>query len=99
MIALGTADFKWEIVKLSCILLMLLGFILGPYFMIRWRRARKSVEEVVLRIKDRIPPDTTPTPETYEIRRRIDDMLNAIVQREADIIEKHLKTANSEPEK
>lgn len=72
MIALGTTDFKWEIVKQICIILMVTGYVFGAYFMVIWRRTRKSVEEVVQRIKDRVdtPPDEPREPPEIQAFRR-----------------------------
>ena len=83
--ALGTTDFKWQIVQQICIFLTLIGFILGAFFMMSWWRIRKSVKEVVLRIKDRIPPtNTRQTVETPELLQAIEILRNALAQREAD---------------
>lgn len=59
IIALATADFKWEIVRSIFVFTTVVGLIVGSYLMLNWWRTRTSLREVVSVIRSRINGQTT----------------------------------------
>ena len=59
ILALCTANFKWEIVKTAFVFIVVVGILLGTYLLISWWRTRTSITAVVRRIRIRL--ETPPT--------------------------------------
>lgn len=63
--SLVTATFRYDVVRIVFVVIVVVGFILGAYLLISWNRSRRSVKELCIRIRRRIPPDVAPpTPRT-----------------------------------
>ena len=51
---LVTADFKWEIARLICVVIAVVGIVLGTYFLFRWKKTKKAGIDVIDTIRNRI---------------------------------------------
>lgn len=60
--ALATANFKHQIAELIFVVVAVIGILLGLYLLISWWRTRTSIVELVKKIQERIPPDSTLNP-------------------------------------
>ena len=61
--AISTATtFRHPLVETVFVVTMVVGLLLGALLLILWQRERRSVSEVIERIRRRIPPDIVPTP-------------------------------------
>jgi uncharacterized membrane protein YciS (DUF1049 family) len=64
LIALCTSSEISERTFTVLVLLIILGYVLGGLLIILWLQSRKSVAEVVKKIKSRMPPEEIATTET-----------------------------------
>lgn len=64
LIALCTSSAISERTFTVLVLLIILGYVLGGLLIVLWLQNRKSVAEVVKKIKSRIPPEEIATTET-----------------------------------
>ena len=83
--ALATSNFKTQTLESIFLFASIIGIIGGAYLIIRWWLSRKPLREVVLTIKDRIPPNTARTTEEPDSRQKmIENILKALAQSEAE---------------
>lgn len=57
VIALATSTFKSELVETLVKIVMVVGFIAGPFLIVLWFRDRETVRQVVSRVRARIRVD------------------------------------------
>lgn len=55
-----TTSFKDTLIQTVFVVVMVVGFILGVFFLILWYRGRQDVAEVIKEIRNRIPPEVSP---------------------------------------
>lgn len=59
--ALATATFKHQITETIFVFVAVVGILLGGYLLISWWRTRTSIDKLIKKIRERIPPDITPS--------------------------------------